>query len=402
MRVVLASWAWPSHLLPLMPLAWAFRAAGHEVLVATQPPLAGAVTAAGLPAAAVGSAMDHTRLLGSAMRPLHPDVTPAPAPAPAAAPGRRRRLGLSVRVAEDMTDDLARLCASWRPSLVLHEPTTYAAPLAAASLGIAHAPVLWGVNFHDAARAHEAEAFAELSARLGVDGFDSRGLVTVDPCPPSLQVPSAHPRLGLRHVPYNGPAVVPPWLRRPPGHRDRPRICLTWGVSPHWANEDEHARAVGQQHRLISALAELGVDIVVATPSRAAVDETRLPAGVRVVERLPLHLLLPSCDLMIARGGAGSMMTALAAGVPQLCVPQYVSDLMPAERLAATGAALSLGDTPTDPAAVRDAAALMLGTPSFSAAAARLRAEAEGQPPAAAVVRRLTAMVSGSGRPMGG
>ncbi|GAA0297356.1 DUF1205 domain-containing protein [Streptomyces polychromogenes] len=401
MRVVFASWAWPSHLLPLTPLAWAFRAAGHEVLVATQPPLVGAVTAAGLPAVAVGSAMDHTRLLGSAMRPLHPDAAPAPAPAPVPAPGRRRRLGLSVRVAEDMVDGLARLCAAWQPSLVLHEPTTYAAPLAAASLGIAHAPVLWGVNFHDAARAHEAEAFAGLSARLGVDGFDSRGLVTVDPCPPSLQVPSAHPRLGLRHVPYNGPGVVPPWLRRP-GRPDRPRICLTWGVSPHWANEDEHARAVEQQHRLIAALAGLDVDIVVATSSREAVDETRLPADVRVVERLPLHLLLPGCDLMIARGGAGSMMTALAAGVPQLCVPQYVSDLMPAERLAATGAALSLGDTPTDPEAVRDAAALMLRTPAFAGAAARLRAEAEGLPSAAAVVRRLTAMVSGAERPMGG
>lgn len=392
MRVLFVSWAWPSHLIPLVPLAWAFRSAGHEVAVATQPPMVGTVTGAGLPAAAVGSAVDHTNLLGSAMRPLLAVETAAQPP------GRRRRLGLSVRIAEDMADDVTRLCAAWKPSLVLHEPTTYAAPLAAAAQGIAHAPVLWGVNFHAAAHAYEQEAFAELSARMGVDNFDSRGVATVDPCPASLQVPSTHPRLGLRHVPYNGTCVVPRWLLEPPR---RPRICLSWGVSPHWANEAEHARAAQLQRRLVEALAELDVEVVVAVASRAGLDATWLPGNVRVVERLPLHLLLPSCQLLIARGGAGSMMAAVTAGVPQLCVPQYVSDLMPAERLAETGAALSFGDAPTDPPAVRDAARRMLRTPSFYTAAARLRAETESQPTAAAVVRQLAGMVRDSARPMG-
>ncbi|MEU7163292.1 nucleotide disphospho-sugar-binding domain-containing protein [Streptomyces morookaense] len=397
MRVLFVSWAWPSHLLPLVPLAWAFRAAGHEVVVATQPPLLGTVTGAGLPAAPVGSALDHAHLLGNALRPLHPSGgAEAPAGTPAAQrPGRRRRLGLSVRLAEDMTDDVVRLCTSWRPELVLHEPTTYAGPLAAAALGIPHAPVLWGVNFHAAAQAFEREAFADLCAQLGIEDFDSRGMAAVDPCPPSLQVPSQHPRLGLRHVPYNGSCVVPDWLNDRP---HSPRICLSWGVTPQWAGTDDHAQAGARQRELITTLAGLDAEIVVAVASRELLGGEPLPDNVRVVERLPLHLVLPSCQLLVSRGGAGSMMAAVAAGVPQLCLPQYPSDLMPAERLAGTGAAVSFGDTPPAPAAVRDTVELMLRTPSFRAAATRLRAEAERQPAAAAVVSQLADMARDFGR----
>ncbi|MEU3908904.1 hypothetical protein AB0F20_34740, partial [Streptomyces goshikiensis] len=34
MRILFTTWAAPSHLFPLVPLAWAARVAGHEVLLA--------------------------------------------------------------------------------------------------------------------------------------------------------------------------------------------------------------------------------------------------------------------------------------------------------------------------------------------------------------------------------
>jgi len=58
MKVLFTTWAWPSHFFPLVPLAWALRAAGHEVRVASGPELAGTIRASGLPAVSVGTPVD--------------------------------------------------------------------------------------------------------------------------------------------------------------------------------------------------------------------------------------------------------------------------------------------------------------------------------------------------------
>ena len=50
MRVLVTSWGWRSHFYPLVPLAWALRSAGHEVLVASQPSMTEDIVGAGLPA----------------------------------------------------------------------------------------------------------------------------------------------------------------------------------------------------------------------------------------------------------------------------------------------------------------------------------------------------------------
>ena len=50
MRVLIVTFPWKTHLFHLVPLAWSLRTAGHEVRVATEPDLLGAVTGAGLTA----------------------------------------------------------------------------------------------------------------------------------------------------------------------------------------------------------------------------------------------------------------------------------------------------------------------------------------------------------------
>jgi len=54
MRVMFAVYAAKTHFYNMVPLAWALRAAGHEVCVATQPDIVDAVAATGLPVATVG------------------------------------------------------------------------------------------------------------------------------------------------------------------------------------------------------------------------------------------------------------------------------------------------------------------------------------------------------------
>ena len=49
---------------PMVPLAWALRAAGHDVRVAVQPSFAATVTSAGLTAVPVGRDRSTWRLAG--------------------------------------------------------------------------------------------------------------------------------------------------------------------------------------------------------------------------------------------------------------------------------------------------------------------------------------------------
>jgi hypothetical protein len=65
MRILFTTWAWPSHLFPLVPFAWTCGAAGHDVCIASQPALTDAITKSGLPAMRVGRDSNQTTFAGS-------------------------------------------------------------------------------------------------------------------------------------------------------------------------------------------------------------------------------------------------------------------------------------------------------------------------------------------------
>src|SRR5688500_14037452 len=117
MRVVFTTWAWPSHLYAMVPLAWACRAAGHEVVVAGQPGLTAAVLATGLPAAPHGRDVAAFAVFRS--------IVPPPV-AGAAPPKGPRVLALLTQLAEAMADDLVQLGRDWRADLIVFEPTALA------------------------------------------------------------------------------------------------------------------------------------------------------------------------------------------------------------------------------------------------------------------------------------
>jgi UDP:flavonoid glycosyltransferase YjiC (YdhE family) len=385
MRVLFTVWSWTTHLYPLVPVAWAFRSAGHEVLVAVQPALVPRVQQAGLPVAPVGTDVNDRTLLGGALMGAQRAARPDPG---------RPRLQVSVRMAEAMVDDLLELARCWRPDLVVSEPTTYAAPLVSAVVGIPYARYVWGIDVHAAAREHEPAAFAPLCARLGLAGFDARGNVTLDPCPERLQIPGEGHREQVRFVPYNGPGAMPGWLLDRPA---RPRVCVTGGLSraqraPAGDDPESFIR------RAVRALAPLDVEVVAAV---SASDQLALRGEwsdqapkIRIAELLPLHLLLPSCGAVVAPGGNGTMMTAVMYGVPQVCVPQQRADDLGAAQLEKTGAGIRIADSDACPAALRDAVERVLGQPGYGRAADALRAQAQRRPPLRAAVAAMERLVA--------
>jgi UDP:flavonoid glycosyltransferase YjiC (YdhE family) len=378
-RVLFTTWAWPSHYYPLVPLAWACRAAGHDVRVISQPALAPVITRSGLPAVTTGRdlpLMSSESMRGFGYLLSIPGVSLEWADLRRHGPAT---VALYVEMAESMTGDVISYARSWRPDLIVHDPTTYAGPLAAATLGVPSVRHVWGIDYPSLTREFEPEALAGLRRRLGLGAVETLGDVTVDPCPPSLQLDRPVRTLAMRYVPYNGPGAAASWLLEPPA---KPRVCVTWGTST--------TRICGAGKfgvpPVLDALAGLDVDVVaaVSAPERELLADR---PGVRVVSDLPLHLVLGSCDLVVAQGGGGTLMTAARAGVPQLLLPLLTDQLYNSRRLAGSGAGIMLTGAATGD--IRAAAESLLGERRYRRAAAGLRAEMHAQPAAGEVVRAL-------------
>ncbi|MDH2390852.1 glycosyltransferase [Streptomyces sp. HNM0663] len=390
MRVLFTTWAWPSHLYAMVPLAWAFRAAGHDVLVASQPELAGLTASTGLPGVSVGADVDAVGLVRGYVLPSENG--------PADGAGRTPRSGKGPRAmqmfyahADSMTDDLARLARDWRADAVVFEPTALAGPVAAAAAGVPAVRLLYGTDLMARARALLPQVLAPLAERNGVDAFDPFGALTVDPCPDDFQVPVDHPRLAMRYVPFNGPGGPPHPPLGPPGSGVQ-RVVVTWGHT--MARLSPERFLAGQVAR---AIARPGLEVVlaVAKGQRALLGE--LPgesAGlVKVVEDTPLHLLVDDASLVVAHGGAGTVLTSLRAGVPLLLVPQLPDHLGHSGRVVATGAGEVLTrDEATDERLRAETEKLLTGD-VCRAAAVKLREQMLSLPAPAGLVAEIESRV---------
>jgi len=389
----MTSWAWPSHYLPMVPLGWALRAAGHEVRVASQPALGQVITDSGQVAVATGPDLDHDEVHRRVMRDLRLTAVPdAPPPGetmrhwtPEKRDRVRRVFGVFTAYADAMLEDLYAYARSWRPDLIVFDPTTYAAPLVGAALGIPAVRHVHGVDVTYQAREVVAELVAPLAARLGLTEYDVLGVSTVDPCPPSMQVPTDVERIPTRYIPYNGRAIRPDWLREP---SRRTRVCVTWGTST--------TRLAGFRFFappvVVSAAEGLDAELVVTLTGQEADSFTDVPASVRVVRSVPLDLLLPHCAAVVHQGGNGTILTAAYHGIPQLVLPQLPDQMFHTERLVATGAGVALRAADADRDSIRTALVDVLTEPRYRAAAQALRAEMHATPTPADILPDLEAL----------
>jgi UDP:flavonoid glycosyltransferase YjiC (YdhE family) len=144
------------------------------------------------------------------------------------------------------------------------------------------------------------------------------------------------------------------------------------------------------------AAGELDVEVVVTVSPDDRHFLRDLPDRVRVAENLPLHVLLPTCAAVVHQGGAGTMLTAAACGVPQLVVPTLPDQLLNITQLSRTGAGSLLLRKGRPAAALRGEATGMLDAlladPAYRAAANGLRQEIAAQPPPSAAIAALAAL----------
>ncbi|MET9078236.1 nucleotide disphospho-sugar-binding domain-containing protein [Streptomyces sp. NPDC004232] len=389
MRVLVTTWAWRSHFLSLVPLSWALRVAGHDVVVASTAGLVPTVTAAGLPAVALGKDIDTevrqmTRWYFEWLTDHSKPVTLDDVRGRGTAAVELYRL-----LAETSIDDTLDFCQSWRPDLIVHDPTTFVGPLAAAVLGVPAVRHIWGMDYTYVTREFEPAALAEVCARIGLADVETLGDVTVDPCPPSLQIDTgdAVERLPMRFVPYSGPAELRPWHLRVPR---RPRVVV---LASSIAEPLGDGASTTLFSAVLSGLTDLDVEVLAIVEDRERALAGQWGRRVRFLVPTPLHLLLPHCDLMVHQGGGGAVMMGVAYGVPQLMLPLAADHTSNAEQLAAAGAGLWMYARSATPQTVSAQASHLLSDGHCHERARELRAEMDRQPSAARVVESLEDLV---------
>jgi UDP:flavonoid glycosyltransferase YjiC (YdhE family) len=436
-RVLFTPWAQPTHYYHMVPLVWALRAAGHEVRVAGQPRVVEAVKRSGLTVTTVGTGYDHVSGFqqivadfrrGPAGSPTPPAQTPAagapgepPAPATPAVPvapgdaaaapedpfaAKKRilneKFGPFVHSAEAMAEDLLDLAKHWPPDLIVADPFVLAAPLVARTSGATLLHHLWGpavirpAGIFPGSGAPPAvwpDDLHRLYDRYGVAAAPEYATGSLDACPDRLQYPGVPGRLPMRFVPYNGAGDHPAWLSTPP---ERRRICVSWGT-----NTTQMVGAAGfLVPEILAVLAPLDAEIVVTVKrsDRALLGE--VPPGVRVLEEMPLHLLLPGCDAIVHQGGAGTLLTAASAGVPQVVIAGIMDQIANAGQVAAAGVGVAINAVEPPPegvlAAVAAGISRVLLEDGVRESARLLQEEIAAQPTPAATVTALEELV-GSG-----
>lgn len=367
MRILFTASGLPSHLFVLPPLAWAARAAGHEVQICVPPAMCGAAAASGLPVLPAGRPMDFNTEYRNG---------------PAA--GRADPKELFAQIAEDMSGDLVRFARQWQPDLVVWEPTCFAGPVTAAAVGVPAVRQLWGPDIVGRGTSSKDRMPARIAGLFGRFGADLGQLAdwrTLDPCPPALQVPHAAPWQHVRYVPFSTASrVAPAMLPRPA----RPRIVVTLGMTL--------ADLVGAEGMLapgvVAALTGTGAEIVVALPAAQAAGFAAAgpwPDEVKVVADCPLSVLLEEASAVVHHGGAGTLLSAARAGVPQLITSVTPDGMFYAKLLASSGAGLWLPAAQASPQDIAAAVGRLCAEPEFARAAFGLREDALGRPSPAQV-----------------
>ncbi|GAA2457867.1 DUF1205 domain-containing protein [Streptomyces mauvecolor] len=382
MRVLMLSTPFPTHFTPMVPLAWALMGAGHEVKVAAQPDVTDAARAAGIPAADIGDRFHGLdvlqRHLPEGVRPLEM-MGPTP---PEKMAGATKLWETHARYLLSSYLDFAR---AWKPDLIVSEQMELAGQIVAAALGVPSVQHRWGVDpLSGPSRASARNFLHGAAERLGLDGLPDPDLL-LDPCPPALRHPSAAPGAPVGYVPFNGAGTAPEWLRGPaPEGVRRVVVCL--------GRQTLVLNGTGLYRSIIAAFDGLaGVEAVVTAGAAFHEGFGQLPDNVRVVEPVPLNMILRDCDAVVHHGGANTTLTSCAFGLPQIVLPQIVDQFASAELLAAAGAARVLGEAApqNDPNQVREAIRDVLEDARYLKCAQELRADMEEMPSPARVVEDL-------------
>jgi MGT family glycosyltransferase len=369
------------HFEPLAPIARAAEAAGHTVAFGCASSMLPEVAAAGFTVYALG-----------------PGASGAPERIGIRRVDRERedrhlRDRFARRAARYRAPRIIALCREWQPSVLVCDETDFGAIVAAERLGLPFATVLVIAAGSFVRPEVVGEALNELRAEHGLPPDPelqmlSRYLV-VSTAPRSYRHP-AYPLPDTAHVfrpSVLGAAEKPPpaWSSALPGAAT---VYFTLGTIFPLESGDLLARALmGLRELPINVIATVGRDI---DPEELGPQ----PVNVHIERYVPQSSVLPYCTMVVSHGGSGSVIGALAHGLPSVLIPIGADQPLNAERCADLGVAEVLDAVEATPETIRAAAVGVLEDPTYRRNAERLRDEIVALPELAHAVGLLEQLVA--------
>ena len=387
MRVLFTLLPARGSLQPLLPIAFALRAAGHDVAFVSAARFRSEIEGRRLRFMPAGldwhvSDPDYIEVLCRAAGGL---TFPSLA-------GEERFAWVTANLfiggaAGQMVGELTELARQWSADLVVRESLEFAGCVAAEALGVAHASVAAAADSAVDRRSELAGPLAPLRAQAGLAPdpggemvFRHLHLCFTPPCfdGPNTAFPSTARFLAHQSTP-GAHDVLPPWLGE---LADRPTVLVSMGTVFH--------RTPGLHEAILSALREEPINLLIALgfdqhPARLGV----LPPHVRVEPTLPQVALLPRCALLVTHGGFNSVKEALEVGVPMVICPIAGDQRYCAKRCEALGVARVIAPNERSPEAIRAAVRAVLSNSNYRHNADRVRDEMHALPPVRAAIGML-------------
>jgi UDP:flavonoid glycosyltransferase YjiC (YdhE family) len=374
MRVLFTTQAGAGTFHPLVPLAHALTAAGHEVAFACSRPFCVTVEAAGFRAYPAG--FDAA---GRSLPDFLPEIRGMAVDEQNDYVYQRWFAGIT---AEAMVPDLLALARSWCPDVLVRDTTEFGGCVAAEVLGLPHASVRSSSLASAYARRHVVrEPLERLRTAHGLASDPDMAMLfrylhlAFEPPgfrpPGEPAAPTAHLLRPVATDP-DGDEAVPARVGQ---LRRQPTVYVTLGTVPEWN------RVSGLFPTILAALRDEPLNVI------ATVGRNQDPAAfgpqpphVRIERYIPQRLLLPYCNLMIAHGGFNTVLGALSAGVPLVILPVSADQPMNARSCATLGVAKVVGPEDRTPATIREAVREVLDDAGYRQRARRLVAAIQTLP----------------------
>jgi len=373
MRILFTTVQLSGHFHPLVPIARAAVAAGHEVTFACAPSFVPTVERAGFRAFPAGFD-DRGRSL--------PELFPGFYKMMAAV----RYWGLpNVFVgvyAVAMTPDLLTIAREGHPDLIVRDTHEYGGCVAAEVLGIPHASVRTASPSSQHGMRHlVAEPLARLRELNGLPPdpdvampFRYLHLAAEPPrfrLPDGPVAPTAHL---LRPVNFeSGDEALPPWVADLPG---RPTVYATLGTE---VSRSPAGRAVFPM--MLEALRDEPVNLILTVGrDNDPAQWGPQPSNVHIERFIPQSLLLPYCDLVVHQGGFSTVTGTLNAGLPMVVIPIGADQPYNAACCAALGVGVVIEPGERSAEAIRAAVRAVMDNPSYWQKAEHVRDEMAALP----------------------
>ncbi len=267
------------------------------------------------------------------------------------------RRSFAGKIAREHTDRPLEIAAKLRPDLIVRNEVDFAGAVAAKVLGLPHAAVVVIAAGAFLRADVVEEPLAALRSKLDLDPAGAVGILhrylTIVPGPRSFR-DTADPLPPTAH--YVRPAVVDQnqdhglassGSTRP--SRGRPKVYVTLGTIFNQEFGDLF-------QRVLTGLAAIPAEVLATVGHQInPIELGPLPSNVRLESFVPLAHILGDADVGVSHGGSGTVIAALALGIPRVMPPLGAVQPLNADRYVALGVGIGFDALHSSSTAIREA-----------------------------------------------